>query len=332
MFIGVNLEALDRIYFCSVVLDDRGTVPGLRVGIIKELQTERRFTLGPRCLVGRHPACDLRLNDPRVSGEHAILRWLGGCWELRDLSSRNGTFIDGRRLKPGERVAIATGEVVAIGSAATGFTLVDGGGPMPGARRRSSGAHRSAADHVLVLPCEERPIVTVYEDCTGRWVAEREERIDVVQDHDIIVVDGEPWVLELPTGLRATWEASAGLTLELVGLRLAASRDEEHVEVTVVHDGGTFQLSPRSYHYLLLVLARLFLEDTQASPAERGWVSRDALCQMLAIEPLKLNLDVCRLRKQFGEAGVRGAAGIVARRPVTGQLRIGVSRVEVASL
>ncbi len=303
-----------------------------RVGILKQLQTEQRFTLGPRCLVGRHAACDLRFDDLRVSGEHAVLRWIDGCWELRDLGSRNGTFIGGRRLKPGERVALATGEVVAIGSAASSFTLVDGGGPMPGARLRSSGAHRSAADHVLVLPSEERPTVTVYEDSAGRWVAEREERLDVVQDHDIIIVDGEPWVLELPTGLRATWETSAGLTIELVGLRIAASRDEEHVEVTVTHDAGAFRLLPRSYHYLLLVLARLFLEDTQASPAERGWVSREALCQMLAIDPLKLNVDICRLRKQLGEAGVHGAAGIVARRPVTGQIRIGISRLEVTSL
>ncbi|AUX43535.1 hypothetical protein SOCE26_049850 [Sorangium cellulosum] len=302
------------------------------MGILKQLPIERRFTLGPRCLVGRHPACDLRFDDLRVSWEHAVLRWINGCWELRDLGSRNGTFVDGRRLKPGERVALATGEAVGLGGAASSFALVDGGGPAPGARHRSSGAYRCAADHVLVLPCEERPIVTVYEDCAGRWVAEHEERLDVVQDHDLVVVDGEPWVLELPTGLRATWEASAGLTIELVGLRIAASRDEEHVEVTVVHDAGAFQLSPRSYHYLLLVLARLVLEDTQASAAERGWVDRDALCRMLSIDALKLNLDVCRLRKQLGEAGVHGAAGIVERRPATGQLRLGISRVEVASL
>jgi hypothetical protein len=302
------------------------------VGILKELQTERRITLGPRCLIGRHPACDLRVDDPRVSGEHAVLRWLNGCWELRDLGSRNGTFLDGSRLAPGERVMLSTGEAFAIGSAASGFILEDGGCPMPGARHRSSGAHRCAADHVLVLPDEERPVVTVYEDSAGRWVAAREERLDVVQDHDLIVVEGEPWVLELPPGLRATWETSAGLTLELVGLHIAASRDEEHVEVTVIHDAGAFQLEPRSYHYLLLVLARLFLEDTQSSPAERGWVRRETLCQMLAIDPLKLNVDVCRLRKQLGEAGVHGAAGIVARRPVTGQLRIGISRIEVTPL
>lgn len=48
--------------------------------------------------VGRHPEADLRFDPEReraVSGWHAELRPEAGRWWVRDLGSRNGTFVDG---------------------------------------------------------------------------------------------------------------------------------------------------------------------------------------------------------------------------------------------
>ena len=50
------------------------------------------------CQVGRHPGVPIRVNHPTVSLVHAELRRLGEGLELADLSSRNGTFINGQRL------------------------------------------------------------------------------------------------------------------------------------------------------------------------------------------------------------------------------------------
>jgi hypothetical protein len=110
------------------------------------------------------------------------------------------------------------------------------------------------------------------------------------------------------------------------------SRDEEHVEVTLLHDGRRIPLAPRTFHYLLLTLGRLRARDAALSPGERGWVERDELCRMLAVDQLKLNTDICRLRKQIAETGVVGGAGIVARRAGSGQLRLGIEKIEIASL
>lgn len=46
-------------------------------------------------LVGRGPACDLVIDDDRVSRRHARLRFDGQGWELHDLGSKNGTLVDG---------------------------------------------------------------------------------------------------------------------------------------------------------------------------------------------------------------------------------------------
>ena len=48
--------------------------------------------------VGRDPAGDLVLEDPRVSGRHALFQWTGAGWILVDLRSKNGTFVNGSRI------------------------------------------------------------------------------------------------------------------------------------------------------------------------------------------------------------------------------------------
>jgi two-component system, cell cycle response regulator len=51
------------------------------------------------CVIGRHPSCQLIIDDPSVSRRHARIFLQGGELWLQDLGSRNGTFIDGRLLQ-----------------------------------------------------------------------------------------------------------------------------------------------------------------------------------------------------------------------------------------
>ncbi len=302
------------------------------MGILQERSTGRRFTLGARCLIGRHEACDLRLVDARVSSEHASLHWIGDRWELRDLGSRNGTFVGERRVAPGERIGLVEGAVFSLGAPGKDWALADASPPTVGARNPRTGERRSGAGQLLVLPDDDSPLVSIFEETSGRWVMESGDAVRPVRDHEPVIVAGESWILELPASGGATLAAAQEPVLEDLGVRVAVSRDEEHVEVTLIHGGRAIALEPRTYHYLLLVLARLRAADTASSQAERGWVERDELCRMLSVDELKLNTDVCRLRKQVAAAGVHGAAGIIARRPGSGQLRLGIDRVEIAAL
>ncbi len=55
-----------------------------------------RIGAGP-VLVGRASSCALRIDDRRVSGEHALLQATDDGVFVRDLLSTNGTFVDDRR-------------------------------------------------------------------------------------------------------------------------------------------------------------------------------------------------------------------------------------------
>lgn len=49
---------------------------------------------GERLRVGRDPGCDLVIDHSSVSRQHAELYCEGGRWSVRDLGSKNGTFVD----------------------------------------------------------------------------------------------------------------------------------------------------------------------------------------------------------------------------------------------
>ncbi len=102
--------------------------------------------------------------------------------------------------------------------------------------------------------------------------------------------------------------------IETIGLRFRVSSEEEHVELTIRPRGDETEVPPRSFHYLLLTLARARLKGSDCAASEQGWVEREALCKMLRTDPTKLNVDVFRARRQLGEPGVLGAANLVERR------------------
>lgn len=48
--------------------------------------------------MGRAPSNDIVVDDDYVSGHHAEVRLVGDQWQIRDLESTNGTYVDGRRV------------------------------------------------------------------------------------------------------------------------------------------------------------------------------------------------------------------------------------------
>jgi len=66
-------------------------------------------------LFGRDPECDMVFLTPSVSARHfRVLRGRSGKCFVEDLQSKNGTFLNGTRLSPGQRVEIRPNDTIRI--------------------------------------------------------------------------------------------------------------------------------------------------------------------------------------------------------------------------
>ena len=287
-------------------------------------------------LVGRTAPSQLCLQDPRVSSAHARLRWTGQAWELRDLGSTNGTFVDGKLMRSNEARLLSEGDRLAFGSLGQAWVLADAGPPTPFAEPVGGGAVVEGLGELLALPNADSPELSVYPDGQGRWVAERFGEVVPAGDLQELTVSGQTFRLHLPQPVEGTLNADAG-PIERVALRLnfGVSADEEHVELRAEQGGRAWELKSRAHHYLLLTLARVWVKDADdpdIAPGERGWVYQDELSTMLRMDDNGIYLAVFRARKQLTEAGVPGAADIVERRPGTRQVRIGAGAISIRAL
>src|SRR5687768_12139052 len=80
---------------------------------------------GPEALAGRDPACPVFLEGDEaktVSGRHA--RFFDDTrWCVEDAGSRNGTYIGTRKLEPGDRHPLASGDVISLGLTGTQLSV-----------------------------------------------------------------------------------------------------------------------------------------------------------------------------------------------------------------
>ncbi len=147
------------------------------------------------------------------------------------------------------------------------------------------------------------------------------------------------------SGVHAPWESDAPAPdLRTLTLRFAVSRNEEYVALTARDDHRTIDLGARAHHLVLLALARTRLADRRAGAASpidleaaradgsEGWIYLDELAAQLAMDEPHLNVAVFRSRRQLAQIGILGAVGIIERRRLTREIRLGVARVAIENV
>lgn len=123
-------------------LDPRQAYPRLKEGLVPEdtglyLRIEegqgkgRCYTVssGGTYLIGRDGA-DIHLEDVKASRKHAELALHGpGAYQLRDLASTNGTFLNGKRVTGKARLDHE--DRIRIGDTVLVFAKIEGAIPVP---------------------------------------------------------------------------------------------------------------------------------------------------------------------------------------------------------
>jgi CheY-like chemotaxis protein len=79
-------------------------------GMVPAIVRPTRFP----CLIGRGNDCDLRLFDPALSRHHCRLVWRDDRLLIEDLDSRNGTLVNGEKVK--EPRVLVEGDSLAVGA------------------------------------------------------------------------------------------------------------------------------------------------------------------------------------------------------------------------
>ncbi|MCI0358430.1 MAG: FHA domain-containing protein [Planctomycetaceae bacterium] len=77
-------------------------------------------------LIGRDDQCHLRPHCPRVSRKHCAIATWAGKVRVRDLQSRNGTYLNGERIQ-GE-AAVRNGDQLRVGTQLFAFQIKSAGG------------------------------------------------------------------------------------------------------------------------------------------------------------------------------------------------------------
>lgn len=118
---------------------------------------------GNRVTVGKAATNAVALeHDPTVSRLHAILENHGSAWSIRDVGSRNGTFVNGEKiafeqvLRPGDEVRIGKSRLVYLQARQSGEP-VDEATIVPDAAQLPPRLTRREVDVLMVL-C--RPLVS----------------------------------------------------------------------------------------------------------------------------------------------------------------------------
>jgi hypothetical protein len=290
------------------------------------------LTLRGRVVVGRSPRADVRLTGLASSNEHASIHWSGREWLLRDLTSRNGTTINGRRLV-GEEWRLVEGDRIVFGDPGEVWRWLDGAAPRPSAVE--GGAEIAAVSgELLLLPDAESPRASIYPG-EDQWEMDLDGAQREVADGDTVTIDGRQFRLVLPSLhpssslTRAVVDDQSLATCQAI---FAVSRDQETVDLTLRTRGEVKRLPRRSFHFMLLLLAQARTDDaaTGVPPEEAGWTYIDDLAKKLGNSIENINVDVHRARGLLARTKFFvDPTMIVERRRNTGQLRFGVQNIVV---
>ncbi len=70
--------------------------------------------------IGRHPHCNISIDEPTISGRHAQLRVAAASCELIDLDSTNGVRVSGEKVS---RALLCNGQLFSLGTHEFEFLL-----------------------------------------------------------------------------------------------------------------------------------------------------------------------------------------------------------------
>lgn len=272
------------------------------MGILKNIKSGESIILKSHHVFGRNrEKADTVIEHKDVSQIHASVRWNGREWVLTDFS-RNGTWVDGIRLVPGEKTGLKKENAIRFSTLGESeWRLIDDKPPSNVIVPLKGDGPIIMLDRFHALPSEAEPDISVYISQGGEWVCENEKGVYPLKNGDIISHGRGLWQFFCDDPVDVTLSKKIAKEIRFF---FHVSIDEEHVFLRISVDNETIDLGERAHHYMLLTLARRRLRDAEegVDPETQGWIETDRAAGMLGLDPSHLNIQIYRSRKQINDA------------------------------
>jgi len=115
--------------------------------------------------IGRGPECDFVVHSTKVSKAHAEILLRRSTWIVRDLGSRNGTFVNGERIADARR--LRHGDVVHVANKSFSFRSRGAGERHDATLMQTSSGGELAGVRDLVRTLVERRVYAVFQPIVG---------------------------------------------------------------------------------------------------------------------------------------------------------------------
>lgn len=76
----------------------------------------KKITLTAKIILGRSSSCDVVIDDMLVSRQHAEIQQIKSAFFIKDLGSRNGTFVNDKKVPEGKYLKLSPNDVIRLGS------------------------------------------------------------------------------------------------------------------------------------------------------------------------------------------------------------------------
>ncbi len=277
---------------------------------------------------------------PEISKIHAVMEWDGTLWYIRDIS-KNGTWLNQKKLIPTKNHQLNNGDTIAFGSL-TGISMqVKNVDPPqdflePALKTNSNLSPIPLTDYML-LPNEKTPeIIIFYDKIKMKWcyedITSEDHIVRTLSEETPIYFSKSQWYFRNNRIQESTQNLDSTLiSIEQLIFEFSVSQDEENVELSFFLFERQFSLKLRTHHYLTLLLARYRANDIKKclDKSSQGWVYTEQLAGDLGIEISHLNIQIHRARKQFIDVAenVTNSLNIIERRP--GEIRFGGTQLKI---
>jgi predicted component of type VI protein secretion system len=141
----------------------------VRLKILSGAHAGMKFGIpAPLCLIGREQQCYVRPKSQAVSSRHCVLYVQDGKAFVGDLASRNGTFVNGRRI--GRECELRDGDELRVGPFVFQVCLDDA----PGGEKQGPVAGVGEAANLAGIGAQDVPPLPDAD--IARWLAENDAR------------------------------------------------------------------------------------------------------------------------------------------------------------